>query len=384
MMNRLVFWLIVISTLAMTACASLGEYGDAPDGGSTGYPAPFAQAAAFPTLFASDGARTADVNGGRLGPGASAETDANDPADPDGQPNLSPSNTDTDDGVVGLNVVLVSIPPPAFLDLALTVPPGGQGGTFWLNVLLDLNMDGSWGGVLQPGVVEWAVRNIPVNLAPGVTTPIRTPGFLYGNGNLLPGPVWMRAAVTSEPVTGGDWDGTGSFGAGEIEDHLVQLPMLGGKALPVPRMLCNGGQPVVFGPGEAQKNFNCTVTNLTRTPGPIRYWLDRNTGAVVVRDNQGPAIPGAIVGPARRIFNGSAIGPGGPGAVPLVLNFTGFRREPLPSTWTYRVRAVDPPSRLTPTGVMIGFADSIDTLVFLSKGMKIERAFELETQIEGE
>src|SRR5688500_4750631 len=89
----------------------VADYGDAPDGGPTGYPAPFAQTGSFPTLFGSGGAHAVDTSRATLGLTASAEVDAADPADPDGAPNLV--NTDGDNGIVDFALVLNQIPPPA-------------------------------------------------------------------------------------------------------------------------------------------------------------------------------------------------------------------------------------------------------------------------------
>ena len=82
---------LLAMVLLVSACATRGDYGDAPDGRPTGYPAAFAQTGNFPTLAASNGAATRDVSQAILGPSASVENDANDPADPDGQPNLNRS-----------------------------------------------------------------------------------------------------------------------------------------------------------------------------------------------------------------------------------------------------------------------------------------------------
>lgn len=65
------------------------DYGDAPDG-------------PYPTLKASNGARHQDYDNEWLGPDVSGERDANDPDDPDGEPNLKANDPDHDhfdDGV---------------------------------------------------------------------------------------------------------------------------------------------------------------------------------------------------------------------------------------------------------------------------------------------
>ncbi len=198
-----------------------GDYGDAPDGGPTGYHALFAQTGQFPTQFSSDGARTLNVDEAYLGSSASAEEGASDPTDPDGLPNLT--NTDSDDGLTDFFITLTSIPPPTTLSVDVSAPEGSPGGTFYLNAIIDLNMDGEWGGQGVNGELEWVVQNQPVQVTPGSTTPFTSPPFGFGNGNLLPDGAFMRIALTKEMVPA-NWDGTGEFSSGEIEDHFIQLP----------------------------------------------------------------------------------------------------------------------------------------------------------------
>ena len=182
---------------------------------------PFAQVGNFPTLFSSNGARVLNANEAWLGESASAETDANDPADPDGITNLT--NTDSDDGLANFFISLVAIPPPTNLTVTVSAPEGSTGGTYYLNALIDLNMDGEWGGQGINGELEWVVQNQPVQVSPGVVTPFTPPSFAFSNGNLLPDGAFMRVALTKEMVPP-NWDGTGEFSAGEIEDHFIELP----------------------------------------------------------------------------------------------------------------------------------------------------------------
>ena len=362
--------LLIVFAVVLSMSGCQGDFGDAPDGAATGYPPPFAQTGQFPTLSASGGAVTEDVSEATLGPTASIEQDANDPSDPDGQPNLAPVNTDSDDGLVDFNLLLTSIPPPAVMSVDVNGPAGSAGGTFWINVLIDLNMDGEWGGVLAPGVVEWAVINFPVVVGPGVSTPIRLPAFAYANGNRLPDGAWMRIALTDEMIVDPNWDGGGSYDAGEIEDHVIDLPQINGKTV-VPRMDCPRMIPL---PGNIVQ-FGCTVTNWGPDAGTVTFTLRRlsQQTQVSIPPAQCPGA-GARRGPAPQP-NDPAIrcGPvpiaaaGALGAT-LNLNFTGIRNNSnLPSRWEYRVAAVDPISQVTPEGIILGFGDSVGDFDFVGE-----------------
>ena len=350
----------VVSALALAfaspvAAQVVGDYGDAPDGTPTGYPAGFAQTGAFPTTLGNDGARALAATGAHLGVGESLEDGAADPADPDGVPNLT--GTDADDGVTGLVIQLVSIPPPAALGLNVSVPAGGVSGTYFLNVLIDLNMDGAWGGVIQPGVTEWPVQNFPVTVAAGGSVPVTTPFFLFGAGNRLPDPAWMRIAVTSTPVPA-NWTGTGEFASGEIEDHLVTLPEIAnGKRSAIPVIECPPGN--FYFRGAAFLNFECRVTNVGPA-GAINWALNRLNGGVTISTRpplapQGPGI--ALAG---------AIPAGGGGVLPFRAN----NIAPLPSDWAATAAGVDPPSRLNDKGVIVGFGNSVIPLRFEDGGME--------------
>ena len=98
----------------------LADYGDAPDGGPTGYPAPFSQTATFPSLLVSNGASIVDISAASLGATITEETDA------------SVINDDIDDGVIGFATVLTSIPPPTTMTVNVT-------GTDALKMLLSLS-----------------------------------------------------------------------------------------------------------------------------------------------------------------------------------------------------------------------------------------------------
>ena len=187
------------------------DYGDAPDGLPAGYAPPFQDVVGrFPTRYDTEnsrvggpGAPVLDASLATLGEGASLERGPLDPSDPDLIQNMV-GDDGWDDGLS------ISEFPP--LRLNATLSEGARAGTWYLNVLVDLDHDGAWRG-------EWVVRNEEVSLTPGetrqVALPIPTP---------YP-PAWMRVALTDSPIDpsayGEDgWDGSGEFAAGEVEDYL--------------------------------------------------------------------------------------------------------------------------------------------------------------------
>lgn len=373
--SQLKFGTAIISiamSVLLGACATRGDYGDAPDGGPTGYPAGFAQTGRFPTLAAHNGAMARNVDQATLGPSASAELDANDPADPDGQPNLNPANTDSDDGVVDFVVLLVSIPPPAAMTVNVSAPPGSSGGTYWINVLIDLNLDGRWGGTAGPGLPEWVVKNFPVQIAAGTSRQVRLPPFLFGFGNRLPDGAWMRIVLSREPIGGTDWSGTGHFSAGEVEDHVVKLPVVGANKKIVIQLTCPKTVHIPRGAGAVL--FQCRVDNIAlgATAGSFSYrmrGLAPNRASVRVLP-RGVAARGCLV-PCPLCAPGGPVDCGNPpgaipiaGAGPVQLTFRANKLGPLPSQWSYAANAEDPPAVVTPRGVTVGFGPSTGSVTF--------------------
>jgi len=197
--------------------APSADYGEAPDGGLTNYPQSFAQVGSFPTLFANNGARVLNLDGAVIGTTASAELDADDPADPDGATNFEQANGQTEcDAAKVLSTILHSIPPQTRIGFPVSVPEGNTGGTYFANVLIDLNMDGQWSGG-----AEWVVQNKEISLVSGQQFFVSSDFFTMTNGDLIPVGAWGRVALTTEQVSGTEWDGSGEFTRGEIEDFFV-------------------------------------------------------------------------------------------------------------------------------------------------------------------
>lgn len=315
--------------------APSGDYGDAPDGGPTNYPEPFTQTGLFPSLFSSNGARTLQVDQASLGPTISEEVDADDPADPDGGPNLT--NSDRDDGLVDFFITLSAIPPPTTLSVDVVGPPGSQGGTFYINAVIDLNMDGEWGGQGANGELEWVVQNQPVQVSAGNTTSFTSPPFGFSNGNLLPDGAYMRIALTKETVSG-NWDGTGEFSAGEIEDHVIELPQIDGKETPVLSVDCNG-------PYQPDAVVTCLVTNMVAAGGNFTYSLAKVSGGTV-------NVPIATCNPGAPAGGPVAIGPNQ--TVGITCAST---PGTTPTTWRFTARVQDPPAVVVEGGIRLGHSD---------------------------
>ena len=359
--------LLCFIMLILSACI-VAEYGDAPDGTATGYPGLFEQTGEFPTLNANDGARTRTINDAILGRTASREDDANDPNDPDGQSNLNPNNTDSDDGIISMVIFLESIPCPAELQVLVTCPETGNGGEYFLNVLIDLNMNGRWGGTAVNNEPEWVVQNFRVNVSPGDSLVVIPPRFFFSSGNRLPENAWMRIALTRERINNPDWDGTGEFSSGEIEDHVIELPDFGDKCVPIPFVqLVGGGNVVQFPPGVAQVNFSLRVTDLKNCPNAQFGWDISHINGGMVNLIQNPPF-GAPLPPPGGFGGIHPINMGGP----VLLNFTAIRGPVLPARYRVRAWGIDPVSEVKPTGVVIGYTDCENYIEFTGEEQEKE------------
>lgn len=238
-------WLVLPATAV--ALVPSADFGDAPDGQTAGYSAPYANVVGkFPTLFATTNSRfnlpgghTLDTSKEWLGTTVTVELGPNDHfTDPDGTENFI--DDDFDDGIVGgiCPSVTPSVPWPATLQATLsvkvTVAAGAEPGTRYVNLLMDLNHDGEWklpedpnnpGNPLPGGLTEWVVQDYAVNVPPGTSQTIVLGSFGVPLSSV---PIWTRIALTRTPITGSfpddgfGWDGSGAFSRGEIEDYLIE------------------------------------------------------------------------------------------------------------------------------------------------------------------
>jgi hypothetical protein len=117
----------------------------------------------------------------------------------------------------------------AAFNVTVDLPPGPDY-LFYINVLVDWNMDGDWNDTFmcpdRPGCVqEWADKNEIALSAGGCGIVVSQP-FLTGP---YVGAAWMRITVTARPVPDDfPWNGSAGtagsvFDGGETEDYLITI-----------------------------------------------------------------------------------------------------------------------------------------------------------------
>ena len=359
------------------------DYGDAPDPYDSCYPVPAGQPAIigkFPTLFNTSNSRVGNpgvhhlVVGeewfGPAGAVPSAESDANDPLDPDGRPNLV-NNDSFDDGLppIPFWLVLTSIPPAATITFQVTVPAGAPDIDRYVNILIDWDRSGDW--KLNPAGVaeEWVVKNLVVRVTPGTTQWITTPPFAWGLGaQLSPQIFWMRMNLSRtilDPSPAGPWyavggwDGSGVFSHGETEDYLFHPGRHHNSPPPwnPPGPPRSGGY-YSFLPGIEMVPQSQDVAH--GTPATVSVQLVDNFGLPITSpepDFLGWAIDAAIGGPPSVPPAGFMVGPSSytdptsgttatwtptPGGAPGLgtITVTSVTHDcPSPEEWAFRMRA---------------------------------------------
>ena len=248
---------------------------------------------------------------------------------------------------------------------------------YFVNVLIDMNMNGEWDGVIGPGVSEWAVTNFPVVVAPGVSQNVTLPPFVFANGNRLPDGAWMRISLTDSPILATpSWDGSGTFAAGEIEDHVIDLPRLAGpgggpRKSCVPTMICP--QVVKLPEDGTPRNFACAILNQgSNNACTFNYTMNRATPGADASDIGVLAGTCAANGPANIGLCGPTgqIAPAPRGLLifaPMHIElFQGQKNGDLPSVWTYLATYNDPQAVVTSDGVTIGYQDSFGATQFVT------------------
>ena len=300
---------------AVTAAASptpppplAADFGDAPDGSPAGYRGTRV-IGRFPTRLdtrssPNPGAHILRPGFDRLGDAVTAEAGADDQADPDGVPNLV-NGDDGDDGVVSLTLALDQAPAQATLDVKVSLAAGASPGPRYLNVLIDMNLDGRW-SIGEDETPEWAVRNLVVTLAPGASRSVRTLPFALGSVSRLPDGAWMRVALTRERIVGDAWDGGGHWQAGEIEDYQLELPRAAGGAseTPAPLIATNCPSSIDVPTGALMQRTGCRLVNLggdgaaelrfTRTRGDAAL-VPARIGRLDLRAGTSQAVPLVLV-----------------------------------------------------------------------------------------
>ncbi|MBN2000343.1 PKD domain-containing protein [candidate division KSB1 bacterium] len=94
----------------------------------------------------------------------------------------------------------------------------------YVNVLIDWNQDGSWGGSSRCDEQNFAPEHVLKNFhVPGASnghlSVLDPPDFRIGP---YPGYVWIRLTITKNPIPL-PWDGSGIFSEGESEDYLIKI-----------------------------------------------------------------------------------------------------------------------------------------------------------------
>ena len=98
----------------------------------------------------------------------------------------------------------------------------------FVNVIMDWNQDGFWGGSSTCPDGTPAPEHVLVNFYPvpnpfsGPLSVLSPPPFLIGPN---PGYVWTRFTITEQPIPL-PWDGSGFFEDGESEDYLLLIDPL--------------------------------------------------------------------------------------------------------------------------------------------------------------
>jgi C1A family cysteine protease len=228
------------------------DFGDAPEG-ALAYPAS-GVIGQFPTCISvgPPGNFILHSNSGAfLGPTVDFEPDGNAGFCPTFNPNMYDQDECFADGDAGLllpgastivgppgaeTVVPCPNSPPVPLGMPCTQAIWGANIDIWVqntmpnmtpgfvNVLIDWDQNGTWGGVsVCPGGIN-ASEHVLVNfLVPngfiGPLSALMPPAFLIGPNN---GYVWARFSITEVPVML-PWDGSGIFEDGETEDYLILI-----------------------------------------------------------------------------------------------------------------------------------------------------------------
>ncbi len=238
-----------------------GDYGDAPDG-TDAYPGVPAK---FPTLYTSSsglvGIHILHPGEETIGLSVSAELNANDPSDPDGVPNLV--DNDLDDPIY-TQILATSIPAKARLSFKVRVDKNAPDVPRYINVLVDFDKNGSWGG--NSSGVEWVVKNQKVHVPVGSVKLVHTKWFNWGNGMVIPTPVWVRVLLSRDPISTDEWKGEGEFDYGEVQDFIVDLKV-GNKRKTNPKPSRNLTKKPVCGNNKREGKEECDGNDDKKCPG---------------------------------------------------------------------------------------------------------------------
>ncbi len=226
--NFLLLLALALTSVSGATVLAQSDFGDAPDGVTASYPGFPGVMGAYPTLTTTASTRfpgnvgiehdiTTQI---RIGGVASVTT-----------LELTPNVTDLDidDSGAYVWISLTGIPSGAAISVPVTIDASAPIGPYYLNVLIDQNNDGEWKDT--PSLREWAVRDRPIDQAPGTTRRHSVP--VWWSSSLMLLPKWVRitvsdVAVGSLMMWGPDgWDGSTPpdsppvLSVGETEDRFI-------------------------------------------------------------------------------------------------------------------------------------------------------------------
>lgn len=229
---------LALALVASASAIAASDFGDAPDGKPAGHEAAPGVVGSFPSLAATPGPRhdpDAHGPGAQFFLGGSIDGEAD---------SLQVDADSFDDGVDA------ALTPCKDSTLELTINGAGlpaatltSAHTAYVNAWFDWNRDGDWADSADPCRAEWAVENLPVDLAtlaPGGIAVL--PVGLTAGSNTTD--VWARVTLTlDEPVV--DPTGRGgaaAYGEGETEDFLLGAGTVGRRiCIPTPTQPCKPG-----------------------------------------------------------------------------------------------------------------------------------------------
>jgi CSLREA domain-containing protein/uncharacterized repeat protein (TIGR01451 family) len=189
-----------IGSIEMGQVGAAFDFGDAPESIFVGGTERF-----YPTQLTSDGARHQVVTGGpRLGTvAADPEADAFPAANASGDDLVG---FDDEDGLAADEIVLT---PGALMQNVILTHDAGVSGAF-LNVWIDLNMDGDWGDAGEHVVDDTVLASgISSTSLAGVTVP----------AGITPGTTFLRARISTQAGLAA----TGAAMDGEVEDFALAV-----------------------------------------------------------------------------------------------------------------------------------------------------------------
>lgn len=267
-----IFFLLIVLALVLSACTDpivsrpgwrstlspeLYDFGDAPDPD-------------YPSLLTSDGARTHDPYQFWLGPLDSQTTI---------EPEAKVTDLDeADDGLVEWSVTNGKI----LLTIRLSRDTDSPAGNVYLNGLIDADGNGVWD---SSAVKEWFIVNQVIRLEPGQEVTINAEAT--GNPE-----TWIRLMVSDLPVKSDNWNGTGLWKVGEVEDYLLRSS---GYETPTPFKTPTPTRYIVTTPGGNHD---------TATPTATRKWIETKKGGPTDTPTPTPPPPPA----EKPVWSGNVCG----------------------------------------------------------------------------